>query len=273
MSKNIYTDIKDIFSDSDISGYVSLDKTVIAYRKICGALDKPVKIILFFGAPGTGKTFLLQRIYNDLKDKKPIIFFLQPFFSEKDFINAISTRLFGDGVLCDNTEALIQKCEKENPLDPKTNMPKTQYVLILDESQLYPKDLVEKIRLIADTRYFKILFTVHKTASEDLLAKECFNTRIGEIVEFDFCSYDEMLMYIEKKLFLHEQNAAMSIFTNKTLKLLYKISKGNLRRLNQILYKVFEIAEYYEENSPATLKKELKNCILMAALDLGILHA
>lgn len=35
MSKNIYTDIKDIFSDSDISGYVSLDKTVIAYRKIC----------------------------------------------------------------------------------------------------------------------------------------------------------------------------------------------------------------------------------------------
>ena len=36
---------------------------------------------------------------------------------------------------------------------------------------------------------------------------------------------------------------------------------------------MFEIAEYYEENSPATLKKELKNCILMAALDLGILHA
>ena len=80
MSKNIYTDIKDIFSDSDISGYVSLDKTVIAYRKICGALDKPVKIILFFGAPGTGKTFLLQRIYNI---KSLLYFFYNLFLVKK----------------------------------------------------------------------------------------------------------------------------------------------------------------------------------------------
>ena len=47
--QNPYTKIKDIFLDSiNEHDYVKLDKSVIAYRKICSALDKPLKIILFF---------------------------------------------------------------------------------------------------------------------------------------------------------------------------------------------------------------------------------
>jgi len=35
--------------------------------------------------------------------------------------------------------------------------------VFVDEAQLYPPVIVEKIRLLADTRKYKFIFTVHKT--------------------------------------------------------------------------------------------------------------
>ena len=79
-----YTELKNIFVDGEIFDYVNLDKSALAYERLVQTLDKPLKLILFFGKPGTGKTFLLQKIYNDYKKEKNVIFFPRPFFDEKE---------------------------------------------------------------------------------------------------------------------------------------------------------------------------------------------
>lgn len=274
MLENPFTTIKDIFIDGINQGdYVKLDKSVVAYKKICSALDKPLKIILFYGKPGSGKTFLLQQIYTDLKSKKDILLFLQPFFNESDFTKAIC-EFFGIEALS-NIDELLSYCRANISINASNNTPQRQVILMLDESQLYPTELIEKIRLMADTRYFKILFTIHKTEKEDVIAKDYFKTRIWESIEFEPCTFDEVSMYVEKKLAFHNKSSFFSLFNKQHLKALWQYSAGNLRVLNKLLYKTYELLEYYEENKPSrnSSPKTIKKVIEMAAIDSGILHA
>ena len=69
---SLYTNLKSIFIDGETFDYVTLDRSVSTYDKLVQALDKPFKLILFYGKPGTGKTFILQKIYNDFAIKKAL---------------------------------------------------------------------------------------------------------------------------------------------------------------------------------------------------------
>ena len=83
---NSYTKIKEIFiEDNNVNDFVNLDKSTLAYHRILSALQKPLKLILFYGKPGCGKTFLLNKIKVDLEKKAKVAFIPQPFFDEKEF--------------------------------------------------------------------------------------------------------------------------------------------------------------------------------------------
>ena len=86
-----YSDLKSIFVDGEVFDYINLDKAALTYDKLIQTLDKPLKLILFYGKPGTGKTFLLQKIYNDLRQKS-VLFFFQDLFSTKKFLLKLYTK-------------------------------------------------------------------------------------------------------------------------------------------------------------------------------------
>ena len=273
-NENIYTHIKDVFIDEDESlNFVNLDNSISCYNKIVLALKKPLKLILFYGKPGSGKTFLLNKIANDLKEDKSLIFFPHPFFSEATFIEALCEQIYGKKLEdINNFESFIKFYSKD--FSSKDEILKNQMTVILDEAQLYPTELIEKIRLMADTRMFKFLFTIHKTENEDILAKDYFQTRIWESIELSSADVNEIIIYLQRKLSQKNYDKYLK-FEKKDYECAYLFCGGNLRTLNKIMYKFYEICEYYEQYQPSKLSGDKVNIMIltMAALDAGLIDA
>ena len=273
-NENIYTHIKDVFIDEDESlNFVNLDNSISCYNKIVLALKKPLKLILFYGKPGSGKTFLLNKISNDLKEDKSLIFFPHPFFSEATFIEALCEQIYGKKLEdINNFESFIKFYSKD--FSSKDEILKNQMTVILDEAQLYPTELIEKIRLMADTRMFKFLFTIHKTENEDILAKDYFQTRIWESIELSSADVNEIIIYLQRKLSQKNYDKYLK-FDKKDYECAYSFCGGNLRTLNKIMYKFYEICEYYEQYQPSKLSGDKANIMIltMAALDAGLIDA
>mgnify|MGYP000925508712 FL=1 len=273
-NENIYTHIKDVFIDEDESlNFVNLDNSISCYNKIVLALKKPLKLILFYGKPGSGKTFLLNKIANDLKEDKSLIFFPHPFFSEATFIEALCEQIYGKKLEdINNFESFIKFYSKD--FSSKDEILKNQMTVILDEAQLYPTELIEKIRLMADTRMFKFLFTIHKTENEDILAKDYFQTRIWESIELSSADVNEIIIYLQRKLSQKNYDKYLK-FEKKDYECAYSFCGGNLRTLNKIMYKFYEICEYYEQYQPSKLSGDMANTMIltMAALDAGLIDA
>ena len=273
-NENIYTHIKDVFIDEDESlNFVNLDNSISCYNKIVLALKKPLKLILFYGKPGSGKTFLLNKIANDLKEDKSLIFFPHPFFSEATLIEALCEQIYGKKLEdINNFESFIKFYSKD--FSSKDEILKNQMTVILDEAQLYPTELIEKIRLMADTRMFKFLFTIHKTENEDILAKDYFQTRIWESIELSSADVNEIIIYLQRKLSQKNYDKYLK-FEKKDYECAYSFCGGNLRTLNKIMYKFYEICEYYEQYQPSKLSGDKANIMIltMAALDAGLIDA
>lgn len=253
MNKNRYGDVKNIFIEGTVFDYVNLDKSTLSYEALVQALQKPLKLILFYGKPGTGKTYLLRKINQDLKNKQPIIFFPQPFFDEEQFLLSLYESIFNETApKIDGYEHFLKLYKNHQETDVNIAI-----TVLLDEAQLYPNELIEKIRLMADTRLFKFLFTVHKTEKEELLAKDYFTTRIWETIELPNSNSDEVRLYLEKKFLFHGFFEFLSFFKKKQLNYICKLTNGNLRTVNKLLHKFFEIYEYFENSKPSKINNKV----------------
>jgi hypothetical protein len=147
-------------------------------------------------------------------------------------------------------------------------------IILLDEAQLYSKEQIEKIRLLSDTRKLKFVITLHKTEKEDIIAKEHFQTRIWESIELVNASQSELKIYIQKKLMKANLFDTANMFHNNNISLIYKLTKGNYRETNKLLYTLFEIYDWYAHNDPSKISySQISNKIIeMSALHTGILN-
>jgi len=268
--KSRYAAAKNVFVDSiDISDYIELSSSVAAYKQLEHSMEKPLKMILLFGRPGTGKSILLNRLQEKLKHQKEIHYFDTPATNEKEFFHKLFKVLTKQD-LPHNTEvnfsALVNFC--------KNLRGKREILILLDEAQMYSSEMMEKIRLISDSRAVKFVVSLHKTEDEDLIAKEHFQSRIWEVIELKNATQADQTAYVHKKLLKKNLFEIANSIKEKDMKLIHLFTKGNFRECNKMMFTMFEICEYYDENEPSQINYDhiSQRIIEMAALKLGYIN-
>jgi len=246
--------------------YIQLDKVSTIYESLKETLEKPLKMILLFGKPGTGKSMMLNRLYNELKDKIPTAIYYTPLVDEIEFIKSLARDILNFNPNNDFSFTQLIELLEEKSFE-------TTPIVFLDEAQLYSDSLLEKIRLISDTRKVKFVVTLHKTDKEDLIAKEHFQTRIWQSIELHNALKQELLVYIQKKLLKHSQFDLANQFQKSQVNLIYKFTQGNYRDTNKLLYTLFELYMEYLEQSPHKVSTSniSKKLIEMAAIKSGFI--
>ncbi len=269
--KTKYKIAKSLFVDSiDVNDYIKLDASLVAYKQLELSLGKPLKMILLFGKPGTGKSILLNTIAQNLKYQKEIYYFDTPSNKEKEFFSKFF-KILTKKDLPKNSEinftALVEFCKELRG--------KREIIILLDEAQLYGSEMMEKIRLLSDTRVIKFVISLHKTEDEDLIAKEHFKSRIWETIELKNSDLENQINYIHKKLLKENLFEIADSIDTRGMKLIHYFTQGNYRECNKLMFTLFEICDYYYNNELIKLNidKIPIKIIEMAALKLGYIHA
>ena len=269
MNSSIFENSKDVFLDTiNAKDYIQLDRISTIYQSLKDSVNKPLKMILLYGKPGTGKSMFLTKLYNDLSTTKMIHLYQTPILDDSEFFKRLAHDLLAVKYQGELNFTQFMKIIDQHSMD---DIP----IVLLDEAQLYSSSLMEKIRLLSDTRKVKFVITLHKTEKEDLIAKEHFQTRIWETIELENASAVELKIYIQKKLMKANCFDSANMFHSKSVNLIHRITNGNYRDTNKLLYTLFDIYSEYMENNPSKIdtNKVSNKIIEMSALHTGLLHA
>jgi type II secretory pathway predicted ATPase ExeA len=239
-----FAKVKELFRDRvDTTLYVPLfQKTEI---DLAYAIKEKEKIILIYGESGNGKSFLMKKVYENLKGKidSELFFIANPF-----------------------DESVIDILEKKTT---------THRVIFVDEAQTLNNETIERLRMASDNDNYTIVLATHEKEAKNIFSKKHFKTRINYLINLKPLKLDRIELFITSKLLQNELYDVNSLFRKSNYKLIYKITKGNLREINRLIYKTFDIIEYFSKKYPHKVSKyKIDNkYIEMAKMDLGEVDA
>ncbi|NPA55585.1 MAG: tetratricopeptide repeat protein [Epsilonproteobacteria bacterium] len=217
----MFNKAKKLFEDRiDTSLYVGLFKKIEI--DIMYAIHEKERIILIYATSGSGKTFLLNVVASKIKEKEDfeVIFIKNPLQESKQI----------DTVCQLNTTKHI--------------------VLFIDEAQLLDDTTIEKLRMVSDNKSLTLVLATHEFKAKEIFSKKHFKGRINYLIHLKPLNIDQIEMFISTKLIQHDFGEIK--FKKSHYKLIYKFTGGNLREINKLLYRTFDVAQYLRDREIET---------------------
>ena len=241
-----FNEAKELFRDVvDLNFYIPLASSEKTKNDLINAIEQKEKMILLTGEAGSGKSLLLKKIFSELKTKKKIFYVTNPYLEINSLLNLLK-----------NIELNVHQ------------------ILLLDEAQLLNSETWENLRIYADRGNVTIVFATHDTNVKELLEKKHFSTRINYIIPIRKITRNDVEKFIITKLLKNNLNEIADMFDKKNFNKIYKYSKGSLRAVNQLMFKLFDILDYFDKKYPGKIKDKIENkYIEIAIMDLKAFNA
>lgn len=219
------------------------------------------------GYPGVGKTLLLKKVLENARNKEKAIFLDVPVADAEELLRKVAEATTIELPESGSVHAMTAYLT--------TALKDDYFIIIVDEAQSYSSELLEFIRMLSDKKVFKFVIVMHKIKKDSLIMQEHFKSRLWNIVEIEPLNKKECAEYIEKSFLLHNLFDVANMFRKRNYTFIYSATKGNIRKINMLLYKIFDIADFYYNNLPHSVKGDsgLQKITEMAALDLRLVGA
>ena len=191
--------------------------------------------ILLTGEVGTGKTTVCRCLLEQIPEQANIALVLNPKVTATELLETICDELKINYAEKDNTVKTYIDCINRFLIDANARNEKT--VLIIDEAQNLDSTVLEQLRLLTnlETNQRKLLQIIILGQPEllDILSRKemrQLSQRITARFHLNALSRAEVKAYINHRLAVAGQNA--QLFPEKTIKHLYRLSKGIPRLIN-----------------------------------------
>lgn len=219
--------------------------------------------ILLTGEVGTGKTTICRCLLEQIPEKANVALLLNPKVNEIELLETICDELKIS--YPDTNNSVKTYTDRIYDTLIENNRKNESTVLIIDEAQNLDDTVLEQLRLLTnletDQRKLLQIIILGQPELLDILAKPEMRQlaqRITARYHLESLSKSNMKVYIDHRLAVAGQN--ISIFPEKSLNLLYKLSNGIPRLINVIADRAL-LGAYVENQytvSPQILKKAAK---------------
>jgi len=232
---------------------------------IMNTIENETKQLIFIiGEPGVGKTMLFKVMHNELKNRMLSVYINAPFIKPVDFLISLIEQA-GEKANSFVLEKLIEQAK-----DIYANTP---HIIMIDEAQLISKEMMESIRILADTKSFWFILAMHKLESQEILKESHFRSRPHKVYEIGRLSKNECSYYIKDTFGSLGLTEISEDLSKKYIHTLYKYCKGNFRKLKKIIYHLLLILHTAHIQNRKKFQKVSKCLLIMAAIDGGLLDA
>ncbi len=225
-------------------------------------------ILLLTGDVGTGKTTLINALFNSLDKRVIRVAITNPSLDGLDFLNYIAAAFGSKRQFSSKSQFLIHFTRFLQNAHAKQR----KVLLVVDEAQLLTQELLEEIRLFSNIEHKgkSLIHTFLVGQSEvrshlSMPESRALNQRISLNYHIDALVYEETREYIQYRL--QVAGAKERIFNPDAIQLVHKFSSGLPRMINIICDHA--LLTGYVQNTKSISAPIIQECIRELAIQVS----